>query len=91
MTEPMREALSTLHEHLPNVDLDAVRDHLPSLKDVDASAITERVKSKTRGKWSITAMIVGLLAGGAAVAAYLRRHREPAYSADMYTPPLPKP
>ncbi|MGN6474096.1 MAG: hypothetical protein ACTHK4_10695 [Mycobacteriales bacterium] len=99
MTEPMRDALSSLQDHLPTMDavrdhipsVDSVRDHIPSLKDVDASAITKRVRSRASGKWSIAALLAGLAAGAGVVAAYMRRHREPAYSASMYTPPLPKP
>jgi len=104
MTEPMREALSTLRDHAPTLPSakeagEAVRAHLPNhlpdvhLPTIDTAAITERVRSGARGKWSIAALIVaGLLAAaGAAAIGFVRRHGAPTPSAAMYTPPLPKP
>jgi hypothetical protein len=87
----MREALSNLQEHLPSVDMDAVRNHLPSLKDVDPSAITKRVRSKAPGKRTVTALVVGLIAAAAAAVGYVRSRRQPMNAPTLYTPPLPKP
>jgi hypothetical protein len=84
----MSDALSNLKDHAPSLPSasdvrDAVQSHLPSV-DMDA------VKSKAKGKRSI-AMVLGLLAGAAALFGLVRRRRNPQSSATVYTPPLPKP
>lgn len=74
MTKPMREALSTIEERLPSVDLDAVRDHLPSIKDLDTAAVAERVRSKAKGgKRPLIVMAIGMLGGAIAYFALQRR------------------
>lgn len=94
MTEAVSEALSNLKDHakdhapsLPSAGdvREAVQSHLPAV-DLDA------VRSKAAGrKRSIIAVALAVLAGGAALFGYLRRHRTADSPASMYTPPLPKP
>lgn len=88
----MSDAMSTLREHAPTMPSvkdarDAVKSHLPS---VDIDAVRDRLPAKSHGKRTLFA-VVGGLAALAAVFGFARRHRAPASSASLYTPPLPKP
>lgn len=95
MSEALSDVVSSVREHLPSADV--VRDHLPSLKDlkeVDTSAITDRLPKtrlpKTQRKWPLMAVLLGAAAAIVAVIG-TRMRRQPTMSASMYTPPLPKP
>ena len=83
MTEAISDVMSNLRDHTPT---------LPSLKAVDTSVFTEHLPQRTRRN-GIVVVAVGLLATVTALAAYLRRRRNPSLttSPSMYTPPLPKP
>ncbi len=91
----VKDAGEAVRSHLPDVDLDAMRGHLTALKEVDTSAITERVRSKARSKWTLAAMVAAIAAAAAAAAKYARAKRAAAAERattppNMYTPPLPK-
>jgi hypothetical protein len=82
----MSDALSNLKDHAPTLPSatdvrDAVQSHLPSADVVRSTASSKRT----------IAMLVGFLAGAAALFGLLRRRRTPQASAAVYTPPLPKP
>jgi hypothetical protein len=67
MSEAMSDVLSNLRDkasHLPTVDVEAVKDHLPSRK-------------KSPSKLSLVAKIATALAVLAAVAGYLRSRQTP--------------
>lgn len=93
------DVLSNLRDKAPTMPsmasakdaTDAVRSHLPSLKDVDTSVIVDRLP-KTRSKWAFGAVIIGAIATAAAVFGISRRRTsQPTTPASVYTPPLPKP
>ena len=85
-----KEAAGAVKSHLPSVDLDAVRTHLPSMPSVDTSVVTDRLP-KSGKKRSLLAAALGLAAAIGAFSLLRRRRGTPAPSASMYTPPLPKP
>jgi hypothetical protein len=81
----MSDALSNLKDHAPTLPSatdvrDAVQSHLPSAEAVRSTASSKRT----------IALLVGLLAGAAALFGLIRRRRTPQTSAAMYTPPLPE-
>ena len=71
---------------------EAVLSHTPSLKDVDAAALTDKLPDVPAGKKRSFALLIGLLALGGAAFAVLRRRTAASApgSPSMYTPPLPK-
>lgn len=96
MSEAMSDVLSNLKDHAPSLPSakdarDAVKSHLPSLKDLDTSAIADRLPKAHNRKRKLLAMIGGLAAAAAAFGIVRRRRTPETTSASLYTPPLPKP
>jgi hypothetical protein len=94
------DVLSNLRDKAPTMPsmasakdaTDAVRSHLPSLKDVDTSVIVDRLPKTRSKKWAFGAVIIGAIATAAAVFGISRRRTsQPTTPASVYTPPLPKP